>query len=68
MAQLPFVALTCKLIAGHCHKQPGVWGTVSPTASPGQSPSRGAGGEAPRSSGDFAISEALKWLRILAET
>ena len=59
---------TLAMTAGHCHKQRGSGGAVSPLAGSGQSPGRGPGGEAPGSSGDFAISEALKWLRILTET
>ncbi len=43
----------------------GVGGAVSPPAGPAQRPGGGPGGEAPGSSCDFVIFEALKWLRIL---
>ena len=52
--------LAIAMTVGHCLKQLGVWGAVSHIAGPGQSPGRGPGGGAPRSSRDFAISEALK--------
>ena len=45
---------------GNCCKQLGVWGAVCPLAGPV--------GVVPGTSGDLAISEALKWLKILAET